>query len=256
MNYSIFPSVGALEEVVYKDVHPDWLTPAVRKKMHDSLEPLYTAAKIKENNGNRVYFCPNPEHILEPFKYLSPRDTKVVILGQSPYPRLDDAVGIAFQAGIEGRAAVSVRNIRKSLLMHGHIEGKKMDGKVLRRDDGIPVDPSDDPHRFDLRPWLRQGVLLTNIVMTTEAGGGEEHDGYWPSTVQAFMELIPPTVVGLILGKKAEIAYSDMKCSAVIKHSHPADRRGDFPSVDVFGAVNEALKKVRLPTIDWSTMGG
>ena len=97
---------------------------------------------------------PAPEAIFNAL-LLTPLDAvKVVILGQDPYPTPGDAHGLAF-------SYVGRRRLPASL--------KAILAEMAEDLGGAP------PATGDLSRWARQGVLLLNTALTTEAGCAGAH---------------------------------------------------------------------------------
>ena len=92
---------------------------------------------------------PSPENVFNALILTPLERVKVVILGQDPYPTPGDAHGLAF-------SYVGRRRLPASL-------------------QAILAEMADDlgcerPPAGDLSRWARQGVLLLNTALTTEAG--------------------------------------------------------------------------------------
>ncbi len=94
--------------------------------------------------------CPPVDEIWNALRLTSFEDTKVVILGQSPYHR-GEAHGLAFSS--ERGYPPSLRVIFKEL--------KEEYSKVRETP--------------DLTDWAKQGVLLLNTVLTTTKGNPTAH---------------------------------------------------------------------------------
>lgn len=82
------------------------------------------------------------------------KETRVVILGQDPYPTEGDADGLAFSVPITRKIPPTLRNILKE----------------LERDIGVRA-----PKFGDLSEWAHQGVLLLNRVLTVRKGLPRSH---------------------------------------------------------------------------------
>lgn len=83
-------------------------------------------------------------------------DVKVIILGQDPTPQANQATGMAFSLnpGVDPRNVPSVFNMLVEL---------KWEGMNVGLSNG------------DLTPWLEEGVLLLNAVLTVRQGSGKIH---------------------------------------------------------------------------------
>lgn len=126
-------------------------------------------------------------------------ETKVVILGQDPYPG-GQANGLAFSSLT---MTASLRVIFESL--------DKTYG--VRREDP------------DLTDWAKQGVLLLNTSLTCYKGKSDSCRNWgWNEFIVASLRLLPKTVPILTWGKQAtEIAVSTAKVpNPIFTTYHPA----------------------------------
>ena len=174
---------------------------------------------------------------------LTPRDTvRVVILGQDPYHRANQAEGLAFSVPTGQRLPPSLRNVFKE----------------LQRDLGLPL-----PTNGYLGPWARQGVLLLNTTLTVEEGrpGAHANQG-WEALTDALVAAIAgdgQATVFMLWGNHAQAKVPLLAASAtccVLQSNHPSPlsaRRGPLPFIGNghFGAANRFLGDQGLPPIDW-----
>jgi len=224
MNYACYPSFEHLLKEVYADVHKEWLTPQFKSEFEKSLRIVYSNAVFTRGKN----FCPNPVDILAPYKIIKPKDVKVFVVGQDPYPKLKNAVGIAFHA--DGNWTVSLKAFRDSLEEFNHDSG-----------DG-----------YSLINWVRQGVLLSNITLTVQEGKSDSHTTYWENVVKHLIRLIPKESVSVAFGKNAKV-IEGIPSLRRVEYMHPAERSGKFAKTkDVFGEINECLESLKLEPIDWS----
>ena len=97
---------------------------------------------------------PPPENVFNALVLTPLEAVKVVILGQDPYPTPGDAHGLAFSYVGRRRLPASLQVILTEL---AHDLG------------------CEKPVAGDLSRWARQGVLLLNTALTTEAGCAGAH---------------------------------------------------------------------------------
>lgn len=106
----------------------------------------------------------------DPFRALrlTPRDkTRVVILGQDPYPTPGRATGLAFSFPPGEPPRHSLKNILTE----------------LAADTGTPKADG------DLTPWATQGVLLLNTVLTVPLNETNGHKGWgWETLVAQILQ--------------------------------------------------------------------
>jgi len=170
-----------------------------------------------------------------------PKEIKVVIIGQDPYPTPGDAIGLAFAMAKGNPIPRSLRNIAKEL---------ESDVGV------IPKDPS----HLDLEQWASQGVLLLNRTLTTRANKAGAHSklGWDTFTLDALKALVSnQKIVLLAWGKPAQKLGQALGLEhevTVIESAHPSPlsaSRGFFGSKP-FSRTNQALHALGLEHIDWS----
>jgi uracil-DNA glycosylase len=190
--------------------------------------------------------CPHPDAIFRAFKE-TPLDTvKVVIMGQDPYPRVEDAMGMAFSVPNKRpiKQSPSLMNIYKELMddiIDVHIDIKR---------DGTP--------RGNLRCWAIQGVFLINSALTTKVGAPNSHTTIWKKFTKHLMEWIARerNVVVILWGNKAQEyrGYFDERKHRIIKGVHPSPlsaTKGFFGSRP-FSRCNEYLQEMGHEPVDWS----
>ncbi|MYM54038.1 uracil-DNA glycosylase [Thalassovita mangrovi] len=166
-----------------------------------------------------------------------PESTRVVILGQDPYPTPGHAHGLAFS--VEPDVAPLPRSLRNIY-------------KELQADLGVTRDSG------DLRGWARQGVLLLNTVLSVPAGEAHGHKGLgWQALAHQVLERTSEKPTAYILwGKPAQALAKHIRPGdhLIVKSAHPSPlsaSRGFFGS-HPFSAVNSWLKNQGEPEIDWA----
>ncbi|MBB97337.1 MAG: uracil-DNA glycosylase [Rhodobacteraceae bacterium] len=165
-----------------------------------------------------------------------PEATRVVILGQDPYPTPGHAHGLAFSAEPDVRPLPrSLSNIFKEM------------------QDDLGACP---PHA-DLRFWARQGVLLLNTVLTVPAGEAHGHKdlGWQRLTGQILARLNDTPRAFLLWGKPAQKLARDIHAPHFkIETAHPSPlsaRRGFFGSRP-FSRTNAWLTAQGHAPINWT----
>ena len=181
-------------------------------------------------------FLPGPKAIFRALELTPPDATRVVILGQDPYPTLGHADGLAFSVTETTPLPRSLGNIFKEM-----------------RDDLEACPPSGD-----LSHWARQGVLLLNSSLSVMPGAAGIHSKWgWDRLArEAVSEAQRHRRQAFILwGNHAQKALSDLPRpeDLVIATAHPSPlsaRRGFFGSRP-FSRVNAWLRACGEPPIDW-----
>jgi len=165
--------------------------------------------------------------------------TKVVIIGQDPYPTEGHAHGLCFSV------QPHVQPLPKSLININ---------KELLEDLGV-----NNQHSGFLLPWARQGVLLLNAVLTVEAGNANSHQGKgWETFTDAIIQSLnehKENLVFILWGSYAQKkgAFINTEKHLVIKSPHPSPLsayRGFFGSKP-FSRANQYLLSNAIDPIDW-----
>lgn len=173
---------------------------------------------------------PKSDEVFKIYKLLSPKDIKVVIIGQEPYYN-GNADGIAFSCK---------DNISPSL--------QKMF-------EAIP----NCSYNINLERWVKQGVFLINSYLTVEKGLPLSHSKIgWDKFVEFSLKQIKNKYVAwLLMGKDAN-KFSKLvkKEHLLVETEHPAaasyDNR-EWYHKNCFNRINEYLISKGISPIDWSS---
>lgn len=162
---------------------------------------------------------------------------RVVILGQDPYHRIGQAMGLSFsvQRGIS--IPPSLRNIYKE----------------LSQDVGCHT-----PDHGDLTAWARQGVLLLNAILTVEAGKAGSHESLgWQRLTDTIIKALSDKKQGIIFLLWGNFAKSKAPLIDATKHhileaAHPSPlARGAFFGSKHFSKTNDLLIRQGKKPIRW-----
>lgn len=155
-----------------------------------------------------------PDDPFRALRLVAPKQVKVVVIGQDPYPTAGHADGLAFSAG---------RGRPRSL-------ARVFDVLATDRPGFVP------PARWSLDAWARSGVLLLNPVLTVEVGRSASHMSCgWQALTQQIVDALsrleyPP--VFLLWGGKAQAFFDGVASSArapSLRTRHPSyDFQRDF----------------------------
>jgi uracil-DNA glycosylase len=168
---------------------------------------------------------------------MTPMDTvKVVILGQDPYHKPNQAHGLAFSS-LDDKIPKSLVNIFKAVSLY-----------------------QEDVDRWnaDLSRWAKQGVLLWNVYLSVEKGKPLSHAiKPYEQLTQALIEYISTTqshVVFMLWGSFAQGFKPFIKGDhLIIETVHPSPLsvyRGFYES-DSFRRANMFLEMHDIKKIDW-----
>ena len=160
--------------------------------------------------------------------------TRVVIVGQDPYPTKGHAHGLAFS--VESSVTplpASLRNIFEEL---------KSDCNITRSNG-------------DLSDWADQGVMLLNRILSTDTGSSIAHAklGWEEITNAIALVLGNQPVIAVLWGKYAAQLAGYFKDEMVITSAHPSPLsayRG-FLGSQPFSTINSKLTERGMPAINW-----
>jgi len=212
-----------------------------KKALKPEFEQPYFSAliqylKAEKANGKVIY--PPGSLIFNAFDTSPLSSLKVVILGQDPYIKPNQAMGLSFSVPKGVRTPPSLKNIYKE----------------LNTDLGLPI-----VDHGDLTSWANQGVFLLNAALTVETGNSGSHlKKGWGQFTDAVIRLISEErkhIVFMLWGKFAQekaVLIDDSK-HLVLKAAHPSPlARGAYFGSKHFSQANDYLEEHELGAIDWS----
>jgi uracil-DNA glycosylase len=234
-------------------------TPELKHRLDQAIHKLYSRyAEFGITRITDAVIRPNINDVFRAFNMFDVKDTRVVLIGQDPYPAYGVADGLCFSS--RTNMPMSVKYVFKALKNHG-------------------IEP---PKSADLSGWAKQGVLMINSnltrnpvfrfsngkVLVTNEGGSDSyslHDFWQPFTSELVRYLIVnreqlgiPVLVFMLWGRYAASIVSTCPDQHVymLYYSHPvAGAMGNnqkFEECDHFCKVNEILIKYDQKPIDWS----
>ncbi|MEM7438678.1 MAG: uracil-DNA glycosylase [Pseudomonadota bacterium] len=179
---------------------------------------------------------PPPDQTFAALERTQAKDTRVIILGQDPYPTPGHAHGFAFSVTPKTPLPKSLINIFKELA----------------------ADMGRAPQNGDLRFWADQGVLLLNTALSVPRGdtGGHAKLGWDRLTAQVLARLASKPRAYVLWGKHAQTVARNVSPdkNLVIATAHPSPLsayRGFFGSKP-FSTVNKWLKGQGETEINWT----
>ena len=210
----------------------DLLTHEISKPYWSSLQDFVSA----ERQVAEIY--PPLGATFRSFELTSPRDVRVVILGQDPYHSEGQANGLCFSVAHGVKIPPSLRNIYKE----------------LQADCGIESSSSGD-----LTTWAQQGVLLLNATLTVRHDGAGTHQGHgWEIFTDAVIQALgsqKSPIVFVLWGafarnKKSLITQAQ---HTIIESAHPSplSAHNGFFGSKPFSQINQALRANDSDPIDW-----
>ena len=185
--------------------------------------------------GKKIY--PRRSEIFAAFARTPFDSVKIVLIGQDPYHRPDQAHGLCFSVrdGIE--RPPSLKNILKEVEYELHSERKS----------------------GDLTGWAEQGVLLLNRALTVEEGKPGSHQSKWKRFTETIIKKLAErdNLVFIAWGNKAQDAVEQINTAKhkVLKSAHPSPlschRGTGFFGHNHFNEANEYLEKAGQGRINW-----
>jgi uracil-DNA glycosylase len=172
------------------------------------------------------------------FRELTPKNIKVLIVGQDPYPTKGIANGISFSTNRINSIPASLKNIHTELNIEGY-----------------EINP-EDPQKYYLEKWVKQGVFLTNYSLTVEAEMKSSHSNLWKKFTESFCKYLAirkPNMVVILLGTKAKLLKKYFNELNVLITSHPAPNSCElgFYNSMIFRKCNQRLKELGIEEIQW-----
>lgn len=209
---------------------------------------------IKQVDSNSIYsqerkeiyekesVLPSRENLYRAFDLCEYDNTKVVILGQDPYPDKQHAHGLAFSSS-SFQTPASLHNIFKEI-----------------KRSLFPEESWNECFKTNnLECWAKQGVLLLNTSLTVREGAPNSHSYLWTSFTVEIMDILmkhPNPLVYLLWGNSAR-EYKRMVGLGSVKfetsHPSPLSVHRGFLGCDHFVLANEFLYKNYGEEILWKT---
>ncbi len=169
-------------------------------------------------------------------------EVRVLVVGQDPYPTPGHPVGLSFSVDPRVRPVPrSLQNIYREL-----------------RDDLSLATPADG----DLTPWVRQGVMLLNRVLTVRSGVSGSHRGEgWEQVTEHAIRALADRggpLVAILWGRDAGTLRPLLGDIPIIASAHPSplSARGGFFGSRPFSRTNALLMAAGATPVDWSLSAG
>ena len=199
-------------------------------------KPYFTKLIEKLNIEYKEVCYPSKDRIFNAFNLCPFDKVKVVILGQDPYYKKEQAMGLSFSVPEGIKLPPSLRKIYKE----------------IHSDLGKPI-----PTSGDLTRWAKQGVLLLNATLTVRAHEANSHQALgWQNFTDAAIETINTHrehIVFMLWGNNAKKKKNliDINRHCIIESYHPAARQKYKFKKHQFTCCNAYLKQQGLGEIDW-----
>ena len=200
-------------------------------------KPYFTELVEKLNSEYENEVCyPSKERIFKAFNLCPFNNVKVVILGQDPYYKKEQAMGLSFSVPEGIKLPPSLRKIYKEI---GEDLCKSM------------------PKSGNLTRWAEQGVLLLNTTLTVRDAKPNSHKKLkWQNFTDAAIKALSEHhehIVFMLWGNdaKRKKRLIDTERHCIIESYHPAARKRYKFKKHQFTCCNAYLKQQGLEEIDW-----
>jgi uracil-DNA glycosylase len=209
---------------LFNQLHPEW-----QEALYSQLSEIERIDQFLHNRDIAPTFDLIFRALHHPISH-----TRVVIIGQDPYPTKGHAHGLAFSVDRSvSPLPASLRNIFEE----------------LKSDCGI------NRSYGDLSDWADQGVMLLNRILSTDIGSSMAHDKLgWEEITNTIASVLgKQPVVAVLWGRYAAQLIGYFKEEMVITSAHPSPLsayRGFFGS-QPFSAINSKLIEKGMPAINW-----
>ena len=191
--------------------------------------------KLNSEYENEVCY-PSKERIFNAFNLCPFNNVKVVILGQDPYYKKEQAMGLSFSVPEKIKLPLSLRKIYKEI------------------EDDLCYSM---PKSGNLTRWAEQGVLLLNATLTVRAHEANSHQALgWQNFTDAAIKALNKNhehIVFMLWGNNAKKKKNliDINRHCIIESYHPAARQRYKFKKHQFTCCNAYLKQQGLDEIDW-----
>lgn len=200
-------------------------------------KPYFTKLIEKLNIEYENEVCyPSKKLIFNAFNLCPFNNVKVVILGQDPYYKKEQAMGLSFSVPEKIKLPLSLRKIYKE----------------IEEDLCYSM-----PESGNLTRWAEQGVLLLNTTLTVRAGAANSHKNLgWQEFTDAVIKALSEHhehIVFMLWGNNAKKKKNliDINRHCIIESYHPAARQRYKFKKHQFARCNAYLKQQGLEEIDW-----
>lgn len=183
----------------------DIILKEISKPKYDGLK-----SKLKEERKTKS-ILPSPDKTFLAFALCKYARTRIVIIGQDPYPSKTHANGLAFSSCNTNERPQSLNNIYKEIIneYNGYYD--------------FTMFPSND-----LTCWAQQGILLFNTMLTVEEAKSGSHAGFgWEMFTEFMFQQLnsyPKPLVFMLWGNYAKNykIYINNSIHLVLESAHPS----------------------------------
>ena len=212
------------------------ITKLLKEELNSNNFQAIISTLLIERKNHTIF--PKNDAIFNAFNFTIPNKIKVVILGQDPYHRENQAHGLAFSVPNGVKIPPSLRNIFKEL---------KSDLNYSISSNG------------NLESWAKQGVLMLNASLTVrEKVAGSHQKLGWETFTDSVIKKISDKKEGIIFllwgafaQKKLELIDKRKHHILITSHPSPFSAYRGFLGCNHFSKTNKILIKNNQQTINW-----
>jgi uracil-DNA glycosylase len=207
-----------------------------KRLIYPILEDDNTSALVKAslNEYDEKPPCyPPQDDIFNAFKLCKSDNLKVVILGQDPYHRKGQAMGLSFSVKEGTKIPPSLIKIFAEIKREG----------LGTREDG------------DLSDLAKQGILFLNAFLTVREGSPLSHKDYWNDFTSKLLVSVHetyPDAIFMLWGSFAVKMCKEIKADYKLVAPHPSPlSSGEFLGCSHFTKCNKILTTLGKEPIRW-----
>ena len=214
-----------------------------RRVLEKVPDKAWAAVESKHKEDNEAYggllpLCPKIDDIFRCFQYFEPVDTKVVILGQDPYHRPGQAIGLCFGVREGTPSPPSLRSIQKE----------------------VKDDLGEELKDIELVTWAKQGVLLLNTALTVCAHLPLSHMKVWSPITEHIIKEVNNQCEGVVFlawggyaSQKLRQIDTDRHHILISSHPSPLSRSRSYRGHSAFLGCRHFTQTNRLlkEQINW-----
>lgn len=194
--------------------------------------------RLLQESKEERHFTPTLKDVFNAFIKCPYDNTKLVILGQDPYPQMGVADGIAFSCSKTGKVQPSLKYVFKAIETTVHQD--------------FPTHQD-----VDLTRWADQGILCLNVALTCQLDKPGTHYEIWSDFMFMVIDALntkEKPVPFILMGKQAQ-TFAPYITHPIIKASHPASaayaKANEWDCSDCFNKANEIVKEHYQTKINW-----
>lgn len=230
---------------IIKKVNLSWLP--FLKNNEKKLKSILSKIEKERENGKEIF--PKPIYLLRTLRFFEPKETKMVILGQDPYPgfEIHDEKIIPHACGLSFSVSKKIKKIPGSLRnIFKELKNNYPDYKI--------------PENGSLLKWVKEEkILLLNSGLTVIKKKPGKHLKYWGSFTDSLIKYISDNcknVVFLLMGnfakKKGNLINEKNHFIVTTVHPSPLSANRGFIGSNVFKRINILLENHELQPINFS----